>query len=57
MSTKQRIVILTALILTIALALGLTIYSMTQTTSYDGVFVNGIHLRSAHLPVESLHLT
>lgn len=56
MSTKQRIVVLIAILLTLALAIGLAIYSMAQTTSYDGIFVNGISVMSAHLPVKNLLL-
>ena len=42
MSAKQRVIVLTAIIVTILVAAGLLLYSMAKVQSYDGIFVSGV---------------
>jgi len=42
MSAKQRVIVLTAIVITVLVAAGLLLYSMAEVQSYDGIFVSGI---------------
>ena len=41
-SVKQRIIVITVLAITVLVAVGLLLYSVTQVQEYDGIFVSGV---------------